>query len=309
MKTSRKCAFFALLLLLICSAAVAQSASCPDLPNKVNVTVTPSVSFDPASGLYTYAYVLTNAASSPQEVASFAIDFAGKTQDLTAPHYWSKGPFSSRNTILWDASVAAPFPNGQDTGGIPPGLADIKPGTSLAGFSFKSSKGPGTVNFYIHGYVDLATGHKNAAGDDPEAVAYTCPSGGSDFFDIAFHGTTTGPVDFVSVNISIKPIADAPVPINVGDKGATPVAILSTDTFDATTIDASTLRFGPSGAVVQGKAKNDDVNRDGRIDMVAQFPSQNIGVSCADTALVLKGNTKTGTPIQGSQAIRTLGCN
>ena len=57
--------------------------------------------------------------------------------------------------------------------------------------------------------------------------------------------------------------------------GKTPVAILSTETFDATTVDIGSVRF--AGAMVSVKkngeyhASYEDVNDDGLIDLVLHF--------------------------------------
>ena len=52
----------------------------------------------------------------------------------------------------------------------------------------------------------------------------------------------------VPVDISIKPGASTPVPINAGSHGTIPVAILSTAAFDAvTSVDITSLTFGATG--------------------------------------------------------------
>ena len=65
------------------------------------------------------------------------------------------------------------------------------------------------------------------------------------------------------IAIDIKP-GTFPNSINPRSKGVIPVAILTTDTFDATTIDQTTVRFGPNGtepAPVQSALE--DVDGDG----------------------------------------------
>jgi hypothetical protein len=100
------------------------------------------------------------------------------------------------------------------------------------------------------------------------------------------------------------------VPINPSEKGETPVAILSTPTFDAGTIDPASLALGPGGApVVTGKAHLEDVNGDGLPDLVVHFLSPQIGARCNDTALFLTGATLAGKAVQGSETIQTVGCN
>jgi hypothetical protein len=56
------------------------------------------------------------------------------------------------------------------------------------------------------------------------------------------------------IAIDIKPGTE-PNEINAKAKGAIPVAILSSATFDTTTVDASSLRFAGAGVSV-GRGKN-----------------------------------------------------
>jgi len=51
----------------------------------------------------------------------------------------------------------------------------------------------------------------------------------------------------ISVAVDFKP-GSATNPINPRSNGKVPDAILTTDTFDATTVDAATVRLGPTGA-------------------------------------------------------------
>lgn len=87
------------------------------------------------------------------------------------------------------------------------------------------------------------------------------------------------------------------------------MAILSTNTFDATTVDPSSVKFGPDGAtVVHGRGHLEDVNRDGKKDLVLHFRTQDTGIVCGDTSVSLTGKTSSGQAITGSDSIRTMGC-
>ena len=90
--------------------------------------------------------------------------------------------------------------------------------------------------------------------------------------------------------------------------GVIPVAILTTDTFDATTVDPLNIRFGPEGAEAHGKGHLQDVNHDDEPDLVLHFKTQETGIQCSDTSAFLTGETVDGDPIQGSDAIKTVGC-
>ena len=89
-----------------------------------------------------------------------------------------------------------------------------------------------------------------------------------------------------------------------------PVAILTTDTFDATTVDPLSVRFRPKGAKeVHKKGHIEDINHDGEPDLVLHFKTQATGIKCGDTSASLTGETVDGDPVQGSDAIQTVGCN
>ena len=97
-------------------------------------------------------------------------------------------------------------------------------------------------------------------------------------------------------------------PINPKSNGVIPVAILSTNSFDASTIDQASLRFGPGQALAEGNGHLEDVNGDGQLDLVLHFRTQDSGIQCGDTSVSITGQTLNGTPIQGSDSITTVGC-
>jgi hypothetical protein len=117
-----------------------------------------------------------------------------------------------------------------------------------------------------------------------------------------------GPGELIEVAIDIKP-GSSPNNINPKSNGVIPVAILTTDTFDATTVDPLSVRFGPKGAKeAHNKGHIEDVNHDGESDLVLHFKTQATGIQCGNTSASLTGETFDGDPIQGSDAIKTVGC-
>jgi len=87
------------------------------------------------------------------------------------------------------------------------------------------------------------------------------------------------------------------------------VAVLGSDGFDATQVDASTVAFGPNGAApVRGGAVR-DVNGDGYPDMLFGFRSRKTGIACADTEASLSGETFGGEQFSGTDSVITVGCN
>lgn len=110
------------------------------------------------------------------------------------------------------------------------------------------------------------------------------------------------------VDIDIKP-GSFPNGINPGSRGKIPVAILTTGTFDATTIDPSEVRFGPTGteaAPVQYALE--DVDGDGDIDLILHFNTQATSIQCGNTSAYLTGKKFGGQPIGGADSIVTVGC-
>jgi Domain of unknown function (DUF4114) len=110
------------------------------------------------------------------------------------------------------------------------------------------------------------------------------------------------------VAIDIKP-GSSPNSINPASKGVIPVAILTTPTFDATTVDAKTVKFGPTGTEAAAvHSAREDVDGDGNTDLILHFRTQDTGILCGTTSAHLTGKTFDGQQIEGSDSIRTVGC-
>lgn len=115
-------------------------------------------------------------------------------------------------------------------------------------------------------------------------------------------------VEKIEVEIDIKPGSD-PNSINPRSKGVIPVAILTTETFDATTVDPLSVAFGPNGAIeTHGQGHIEDADGDGDLDLVLHFNTQDTGIQCGDTTASLTGETLSGQTINGSDSINTVGC-
>jgi hypothetical protein len=114
----------------------------------------------------------------------------------------------------------------------------------------------------------------------------------------------------VTVTIQIKPPSSPPVPINLSSNGVTPVAILSTSTFDATKVVPSSIVI--DGAAVRLKGKGtyqcsaQDVNGDNRNDLVCQVTTNQIDLIPGSAMAILTATTTSGTPIQGQEAINVV---
>jgi hypothetical protein len=110
------------------------------------------------------------------------------------------------------------------------------------------------------------------------------------------------------VTIDIKP-GSSPNSINPRNKGVIPVAILTTDAFEAAMVNPTTVRFGITGTeAAPNHYALEDVNGDGRADLVLQFPTQGTGIACGATSALLTGKTSGGMAVTGSDSIVTAGC-
>ena len=97
--------------------------------------------------------------------------------------------------------------------------------------------------------------------------------------------------------------------IHPGSHGELNVAILSTDSFDASLLDVSTVRFGRTGSeAVPVDARLRDVDGDRRADLVLRFRISDTAIQCGDTAVSIRGMTVTGDSILGSASVATVGC-
>jgi Protein of unknown function (DUF3344) len=111
-----------------------------------------------------------------------------------------------------------------------------------------------------------------------------------------------------TIQIDIKP-GSFPNSINPRSEGRTPVAILRTDSFDATTVDPATVLFGRTGTeAAPVDSALEDVDGDGDTDMILHFNTKDTGIVCGDTSASLTGETLSGQPIEGSDSIKTVGC-
>ena len=124
-----------------------------------------------------------------------------------------------------------------------------------------------------------------------------------------FEATADGVPDFCAPAIDIKPGSD-PNSINPSSNQRISVGVFSTDTFDATQVDVTTVAFGPNGATeAHGRNHIEDINNDGIADLVLHFETQATGIQCGDTEATLTAQTVGGAAIAGSDAINTVNCH
>ncbi len=108
------------------------------------------------------------------------------------------------------------------------------------------------------------------------------------------------------VEIDIKP-GSYPNPINPGSKGLVPIAILSSEDFDATQVDPTSVSLAGATVAVRGKGKfmthEEDVNGDGLVDLVVQVETQGFDDLGTGGTVELTGTTFGGENIVGYDEI------
>lgn len=117
-------------------------------------------------------------------------------------------------------------------------------------------------------------------------------------------------LDVLAIEIDIRPGSDKNR-VNVSGRGAVPVAILGSPTFDPAEVDADSVCFGDAEApgerdcTAEGGMGLEDVDGDGVDDLVLRFRTQETGIDPGDTEACLTGSLFEGTSIEGCDSIRT----
>ena len=117
---------------------------------------------------------------------------------------------------------------------------------------------------------------------------------------------------FLEVSIDIK-LGSDPNSINLCTKGAVPIAILGSNTFDVFEVNTDTLRFAEAAVKVVGKkdpntlCSYDDVNGDFIDDLVCHFLTVDIaGVDGESTTATVNGELLNGKTFEGTDTINVV---
>lgn len=299
----------------ICSVGLL-GAQCPPSPNLgASVQVQATATFDGASRTYLYQYTFTNNGTKDLGALLVAAGRDAAVTDVRWPAGWDGGwPYLGKY-VVWSAAEAPAF-----DGRYRPPASPLRPGQTLAGFSFRSTLGPGQVALLVeavHPPLDengqpLAAQSEDELQSKLEEAGLVLEERGCNVSteNTAVLSQTTGPVpgpSVTQVTVRVKPDGPSPQPVNPNANGNLPVAVLSTATFSAPTIDPTTVQLGPGKAPVR-RSSTDDVNRDGRPDLLMHFDLPAVGLRCTDTAVFLTGRTYSGQSVQGSDTVRMVGC-
>ncbi|MBI4228814.1 MAG: hypothetical protein HY693_03725 [Deltaproteobacteria bacterium] len=158
--------------------------------------------------------------------------------------------------------------------------------------------------------------NENGGGDKDNHSNSRCPNGrgGARNTDGYVQTNPTPASDNVcapvlEVEVDVKPGIDTNI-INCNNtKGVIPVAILSTEVFDATTVDHSTVSFeGACEAHVNIKTgelrrHEEDVDGNGYIDLVFHFLMGDSNLDCDSIEGTIRGETFDGQAFEGSDSL------
>jgi hypothetical protein len=101
------------------------------------------------------------------------------------------------------------------------------------------------------------------------------------------------------ISIDIKPGLDRITRVNPKAKGTIPVALISAAGFDATKVDESSLRFGPTGTEASGHCNKQ------RADLLCHFDLEAAGFDEGDTEGMVTG-TIGGMPFEGRGWLKVI---
>ncbi|MBI3555080.1 MAG: hypothetical protein HY074_02300 [Deltaproteobacteria bacterium] len=316
-------------------AVGARADHCTTPPTSIDAAVSSSASYDANNKLYTYSYKLQNSKTSMLSIERFIVPTYSNPNSSTTPaNWWGRYMDEGWPRMNWSTylshppGVKAPAPT---TSGYRPKYFALKPGDSLNGFSFQSPNPPGVGMFFVEGDTPPPTSTPTATDDEPEP---NCPgwvtSGGK--LENMVTGMTQAPAAPNTISVVIRMRSSdgnsGVGPFDPARPGANVTVIVqSSKTFDAATVDVSSIKFGPGKAVpissklVPSNGQSSDSEAedweksaspgkagDQAKNLFLSFDARSIGVRCIDHALFLTGKTTNGKAIIGGKQIILNGC-
>jgi N-acetylneuraminic acid mutarotase len=216
-------------------------------------------------------------------------------------------------TNSWSTRTQAPYQFGSSAvTGVIDGKFYVAGGYDLTqngSFTIRnnlSAYDPGSDSWLLE--PPMPTGRLSAGGGAIGDVLYVV--GGEACVGFAFCSSPIVAVNeafspFLSVTIRVNPTT-----INLRSNAKIKVAILSTSTFDATSVVPDSVKL--SGALADTERNGTplysfaDVNDDGILDLVLSFRARNLELTKADKQVVLKGQTFAGQLIKGVTPVRIV---
>lgn len=114
----------------------------------------------------------------------------------------------------------------------------------------------------------------------------------------------------IAATVDVRP-GTALAPVNTKSKGVVPVAVLTDEALDASTVDAASVCFGDDPA---DPAQSDcseshdaghleDVDADGDLDLLLHFDTEELGLDAGDAEACLAAVTTDGASLAGCDAV------
>ena len=215
----------------------------------------------------------------------------------TAPTVAPPSCVPEPSTVGQSVTCTATFTDDGQGGGLSC-TVNFGDGTTIAGtVGGNSTSGTCTA---IHTYTAAAT----------RTVTVTVSDGTLSGSNNSTHQVNAAPPE--ELTIDMRP-GSYPNTINLKSKDVISVAILTSATFDATTVDPSSVCFGDAEDPSQrdcteahGRGHIQDVDKDGDLDLVLHYEAGQTGIDLGDTQACLTGRTFDGMAIRGCDSIKVL---
>ena len=120
--------------------------------------------------------------------------------------------------------------------------------------------------------------------------------------DASIYGEIVFEPHIISVDIDVKPHSISN-PINLKSRGKVPVAILTTDQFDTSDVDPSSVLFADASPI---RWKYMDIDFDGDLDLLLHFKTAELELSEHSTVGILTGSTFDNKEFLGVDEVRIL---
>lgn len=158
--------------------------------NQLETEVLFSATQNPSTLAYKYNYSIMNSPKSQQEAWVYTVNFNQNSQifNISSPKGWMGTKHFDQPKLTWNAYLIESLPEGYvDDGNLIPSPYNIKPGETLAGFSFESLSPPAEFAYSILGFVKLPSVTGDA--EDFAEAGIIIPPLGSD----GIKGVTSAP--------------------------------------------------------------------------------------------------------------------
>lgn len=199
--------------------------------------------------------------------------------------------------LMWGMADGVTY----NTGGIYGVLVTYHAIAPASGTMFATVNGvqTGFYDTWVNGPPHHTPAGKSLSGDLTKLQVFASVWGNDvKLYDL----TATGCRYWSPIAIDIKPGSD-PNSINLGSKGNVTVAVLTSDAFDASTIDPATASFAGASAL---RWNYEDVDRDGDIDLVFHFKTQDLNLTPSSTSASLTADTTDGSHVKGTDTVNIV---